>query len=220
MKKAFSMLELVFVIVVIGILAATIIPRTQTNPLQEAGIQLLSHIRYTQHLALLDNQYKADDSNWYKKRWQLVFSSAAAANNVPAYTIFADTAGDSTGDANPSEIAKNPENTTQYMTGGYPGANSLNITHVDFNGMKKLNLGMSYGVTDYSLSGGCSNSRIAFDNMGRPMQGDQSTMNGAYFAGTQRLITSDCNVTITDGTNNLVITIRPETGYASIVQYK
>ena len=57
MKKAFTMLELVFVIVVIGILAAAIIPSTRTNPAQEAAIQLLSDIRYTQHLAMIDDKY-------------------------------------------------------------------------------------------------------------------------------------------------------------------
>jgi len=60
--------------------------------------------------------------------------------------------------------------------------------------------------------------RIAFDSAGRPLQGDQASMTSPY--GNARLITTDCNVTISDGTNNLVIVIRPETGYASIVQYQ
>jgi len=218
MKKAFTMLELIFVIAIVGILAAVILPRTQTNPLQEAGAQLLSHIRYTQHLAFVDEKFDTNDSNWYKKRWQLVFSSAAEANNQPAYTIFSDTAGSSTGGANVSEIALNPQNSSELMTGGYTGANALDITDPAFNGMKKLNLGMSYGVTSFNLSGGCNNNRIAFDSVGRPMQGDQSTMTSPY--GNSRLITNDCNVTISDGTNNLVIVVRPETGYASIVQYQ
>lgn len=68
MRKAFTMIELVFVIVVIGILAAVIIPNTRTNPLQEAAIQLLSHIKYTQHLAMTDDTYDENDPNWYKKR--------------------------------------------------------------------------------------------------------------------------------------------------------
>jgi prepilin-type N-terminal cleavage/methylation domain-containing protein len=217
MKKAFTLLEMVFVLVVIGILAAVVLPRTKGNSLQDAGIQLLSHIRYTQHLALIDSKFDANDRNWFKKRWQLVFSSSAAANNQPAYTIFADTAGNSTGDANSSEIALNPQNSTQYMTGGYPGANALDINHDDFNGMKKLNLGMSYGVTSVTLSGGCSNSRIAFDNLGRPMKGDQSSMNGAYT--NSRLITQDCLITLSNGNENLIISIRPETGYANIIQF-
>ena len=222
MKKAFTMIELVFVLVVIGILAATIIPRVQTNPLQEAGVQLVSHIRYTQHLALIDDKYDAGDANWFKKRWQIVFgNSAAEAGGVPAYTIFSDTAGSSTGNVNPTEVARNPENSIQYMTGGYSGSSLLDIRDTAFNGMKKLNLGMSYGVTSITLDGGCANGRISFDHFGRPMEGDQHTMTGSYLAPTQRLIVADCNVTLAHSNgNSLIITIRPETGYTDITQYQ
>ena len=209
------MIELIFVLVVIGILIAVILPSTRRNPLQEAAVQLQSHIRYTQHLALVDDKFDASDSNWYKKRWQIVFSEGAEANYQPAYTIFSDTAGSSTGNVNATEVARNPENPSQYMTGGYSGATALDITNSNFNGMKRLNLGMKYGVTSVNLSGGCSDLRIAFDHLGRPLQGDQSTMTGAYSAGTQRLITSDCNVTLSDGTSSITLTIRPETGYVN-----
>lgn len=74
MRKAFTMIELVFILVVIGILAATIIPRTRTNPVQEAAIDLVSKIRYTQHLALINDKYDAADNVWFKNRWQIVFA--------------------------------------------------------------------------------------------------------------------------------------------------
>ena len=71
MKKAFTLLELIFVIVVIGILVAVILPKTRTNPLEEATQKLLSYIKYTQHLSLIDDKYDKLSPNWYKKRWQL-----------------------------------------------------------------------------------------------------------------------------------------------------
>lgn len=74
LKKAFTLLELVFVIVVIGILAAVIIPRTKTNNNAEAATKLISMIRYTQHLAIVNDKYNAKDINWYKKRWQIMFT--------------------------------------------------------------------------------------------------------------------------------------------------
>ncbi len=73
MRKAFTLLELVFVLVVIGILAAVIIPNTRTNPVREAAVQLVSHIRYTQHLAMVDDKFDAANANWYRDRWQIVF---------------------------------------------------------------------------------------------------------------------------------------------------
>ncbi len=216
LRSAFTMLELIFVIVVIGILAASIIPSTKTNPLREAAIQLLSDIRYTQHLAMVDDKYNSNDAEWYKGRWQIVFSNNVKTNNQEAYTIFSDTPIYS-GDPTVTEIAKNPQNNNLLMSGGYTGTVKLDINHNSFIGMKKLNIGMSYGVDSVNLSGGCANARVSFDHLGRPLTGDQSTMTGPYSAGTQRLITSNCIITLihADG-NELNISIQPETGYARI----
>ena len=224
-STAFSMLELVFVIVVIGILAATIIPQTKTNPLQEAAIQLASHIKYTQHLAMMDDRYDTSHKDagtnkviWYKERWQLVFTSSIDSDGKEAYTIFSDRLGDSTGEPNVGEIAKNPENSKQLMTGGYSGADVLDYNDPDFEGMKKLNLGNAYNVTSVLLGGGCQANwkRISFDHLGRPFQGRQSSMISAYNIGsTQRLIRTVCTVTLNDGSDNAVISIEPETGYVN-----
>ncbi|MBT5934159.1 prepilin-type N-terminal cleavage/methylation domain-containing protein [Sulfurimonas sp.] len=218
MKKAFTMIEFVFVIVVIGIIAAVVIPSIRTNPLQEAAIQLLSHIKYTQHLAMVDDKYDASDADWYKGRWQLVFSNSKFTDYVPAYTIFADRDWGSGygGDAIENEMAKNPENSNQVMTGGYGSTAAIDYTNAGYKGMKKLNLGKSYGVLGVNLDGGCKKSRIAFDHLGRPLQGDQSSMTGPYSAGSQRLIVADCNVTLSNESDQVSIIIRPETGYSSI----
>jgi prepilin-type N-terminal cleavage/methylation domain-containing protein len=73
-KSAFTMLELVFVIVVIGILAMAIIPRMDRDTVYEAAEQLVSHIKYTQHLAMTDNVYDHNDPNWYQNRWRITFN--------------------------------------------------------------------------------------------------------------------------------------------------
>jgi len=218
MRKAFTMLELVFVIVVAGILAAVILPRTDTNPVREAAIQLLSHMRYTQHLAMVDDKFDANNNKWFKERWQLIFSNGAETDYQEAYSIFADTAGTSTGNVNPSEVALNPSNSNELMSGGFSGAaNSLDITHNDFSGMAKLNLGRSYGITSVTFTGGCSTARrLAFDHLGRPIQGSLDSTTSAYHTTSQRLVVSDCNITISNGTNSESIIVTPETGYAYI----
>jgi len=213
MKKAFTLLELVFVIVVVGVLSAIMIPKTERNPLREATVQLLSDIRYTQHLAIIDDKFDAQDTDWFQKRWQILFGKNVNSNSQWAYTIFSDTSGTSTGDANEAEIALNPMNPNRRMTGGYTGAKALDYNDEDFVGMKKLNLGSSYGIDDIQFSCG---QRLAFDHIGRPMSGDQSTMTGAYHSGSDRLLKKDCTITLIKGAKHTTITIRPETGYANI----
>ena len=211
MKKAFTMIELVFVIVVIGILAAVIIPSTRTNPVQEAAIQLLSHIKYTQHLAMVDDKYDASITQWEKGRWQMVFSTNANgfSDNRYAYTIFSDS-GAYGGSASFGEVAKNPENSNQIMTGGY-ATGTMDITDSSFLGMRKLNLGLSYGISTVQLSGGCNGVHITFDSLGRPLDGTHTSSTSSH-----ALITSDCNLTISNGSESASIIIRPETGYASV----
>ena len=73
------MLELIIVIVVAGILAAVMIPRLERDNLREAANQLVRHIQYTQHLAMVDDVYNAGDTNWYKNRWSIDLCSRAYA---------------------------------------------------------------------------------------------------------------------------------------------
>lgn len=74
-KKAFTMIELIMIIVVVGILAVAVIPRVDRDTLVEATNQVASHVRYTQHLAMLDNKYDPRDSNWYRNRWKITFNN-------------------------------------------------------------------------------------------------------------------------------------------------
>lgn len=74
-KKAFTMIELIMIIVVVGILAVAVIPRVDRDTLVEATNQVASHVRYTQHLAMLDNKYNPRDSNWYRNRWKITFNN-------------------------------------------------------------------------------------------------------------------------------------------------
>ena len=187
MKKAFTMLELVFVIVVIGILAALILPRTKTNPVQESAVDLLSKIRYTQHLALVDDQYDstnsindATHSAWYRNRWQISFNG----NKYSVTRLKIDKT---------REYAKDPSN----------GGASL----------KDVDLNKKYNVT---VTADCNgSSTVSFDYLGRPIAGDLSGATGAY-SGFTLVQSNNCNITVDNGDENATISIAPETGYAKI----
>ena len=65
------MIELIIVIVIAGILAAVMIPRLERDNLREAANQLVRHIQYTQHLAMVDDVYDASKTSWYQDRWTI-----------------------------------------------------------------------------------------------------------------------------------------------------
>lgn len=210
MKKAFTMIEFVFVILVVGTIAAVIIPRTESTRLQEAAIQLISHIRYTQHLALVDDKYDSTDPIWYKRRWQLIFGKSAFTDNEVSYTIFSDRLATASGNPDLSEIAVNPMDPTRRLTGGHSG--TIHVYDDALSVTKEMNLGLTYGIQSYKLSGGCANARLSFDYLGRPITGNLSSMNAPYQEG--RLITQRCNITLTSEEGSITIAVEPETGYA------
>ncbi|WP_295055845.1 prepilin-type N-terminal cleavage/methylation domain-containing protein [Sulfuricurvum sp.] len=72
MKRfAFTLLELVFVIIVIGILAVLAMPDFKSNQLQQAAEQVANHIRYTQHLAMIDDKFDPTDATWFQDKWAI-----------------------------------------------------------------------------------------------------------------------------------------------------
>lgn len=222
MKKAFTLLELVFVIAVVGILAAIIIPNTRTNPLREAAIQLVSHIRYTQHLAMIDDKFDVTNAKWYRGMWTILFNSDAASNNLKAYTIMSDrpnALGNYNGNSNETETAKDPSVSGKVLSGGLTGStNALDFTHPSYNGVKSLNLGSTYGITDVIFNSDCQfngSTRVSFDHLGRPLIGKLLSYTSPYV--NNRMLTQQCRITLVDFDANVSIAIEPETGYAHIL---
>lgn len=231
MKKAFTMLELVFVIVVVGILSFMAASRFERNTLQEAADQLVGHIRYTQHLAMADDKFKPEESLWFMRRWTLRFQqnlvyTTLAPNNtyndVWAYTIFTDLPNYTGHNPDLLGMAKNPENQNQYLSGGYD--NTLHVENIAT--MKSLRLGDNFGVKDVTFGGGCRSNvlYLHFDYLGRPMNSFPTTKPYELAAaGWHKLLTSQCLITLCDQdcTNvtakKISIAIEPETGFAHIL---
>lgn len=73
------MIELIIVIVVAGILAAVMIPRLERDNLREAANQVVRHIQYAQHLAMMNDVYDDGNNNWYQNRWTIDLCGTAYA---------------------------------------------------------------------------------------------------------------------------------------------
>lgn len=223
MKKAFTMLELVVVIVVIGILAAMAIPRLERDNLAEAVDQIVSHIRYTQHLAMQDNKFDASVEKWFKRRWTLSFNEGGfcdSKNTDWTYSVYFDGVGKFTGNLNSiDEVARDPQDPSKIMSAGW---DSGSLGGGCQNASNKYNITKKFGITNIDFSNGCgaaNTTSISFDEFGRPMQKASTTgTTGGAQRGYDRILVSgnNCFISISTADRNATIYISPETGFARV----
>ena len=192
MRKSFTLFEAIIVIVVIGILAAVAMPRLETDNLQEAADKMISAIRYTQHLALIDNKYipnknfsnfpndiqkEKETKFWFKGWWCFYLrdfngdsSTANDSLSGPDITIFSDTPSANNNNLynkNPSksEIAKDPQ--TGKLACGHKFDSGFKEKDID----RSYNLNISYNISKIVVNSKCKSRdslKIYFDDLGRP----------------------------------------------------
>ncbi len=201
-RVAFTMIELVMVIVVLGILAALAMPRLDRDIRQEAADNILSAIRYTQHLALTDNKHKFNRTDWQKALWQIRFPTSGSGS----YTIGTNMDYDTNIDAD--EAAVDPSNGKIMHSTATNASPNIDIT-------KK------YGINSITFNGCAGQSassamHIAFDNLGRPHRGVTQGATNIYATYVNN---GNCQITFDAPAfdSSFIIEIKQETGYAHIV---
>lgn len=85
-SRAFTIPELIIVILVVGILALIALPKASKDPLPLAVDQVMTDIRYTQRLAMNDSMVDPTDETWPMRRWRIDFTSSPAGDL--GYSIF------------------------------------------------------------------------------------------------------------------------------------
>lgn len=177
MKKAFTLIELVFVMVVLGILTFALWPKKQPTQAFEAARQIVAHIRYTQHLALNDDKFATHTDgtssiaiDWYKRLWRITFSNPEVVppgcrNGGWRYAVYQNIAGDLSDGGQPNgtvEAASNPAQAGKVLSACYSGLST--------NTSDELNLGQTYKIETIDFSQFATDSRIQgiiFDELGR-----------------------------------------------------
>lgn len=213
-RSGFTLLELIFVITIIAVLAAAAMFyfRSGDNELIQATNQLARHIRYAQHLALMDDRFDPSDdvnsSKWYGERWRIRFY------DTDYYVIFSDRDNKGGDPDGTKEIAIDPFDKDRL--GRRNGQDiTQSITHLRAN----------YNTAIQSISCDIGNGAqqniplsIVFDNKGRvyatPPRYDETTL-GAY----ERLVRQNgCIITLRhlDTREEKGIIIHPETGFVEI----
>ena len=205
-KAGFTMIELVFVIVVLGILASLAMGRMERDLSQEASETVLSHIRLTQQLALSDNKHRTDNNpNWQKAYWQIDFDCTVSCRYIVSSDINLD------GSIIKEESAIDPTD----------GKYIFNDNSGDTEMSDKVILSDKFGVNSITPSAGCNDRKsmatnrdsIAFDYLGRPHV-DINISTNTF----SQIMPTDCNLTFDMlSSDSFTITIESETGHAFIV---
>ena len=214
-KSAFTMIELVFVIVILGILSSLAMGRMDRDLEQEAANTILSHIRLTQQLALNDNKHRVvHDDKWQQAYWRFEYGKC---RRVDAYYYRVGSDVDRNGKIKKNESAINPSNGKYLYT-------SNTCDNLANNESPTVLLGKKFGIRNITGLGSCNKVKhIAFDYLGRPhhqlasyAQADFSK----YIYKNCRLrfemstdINNDGEINIEDSFN---IIIESETGHAYI----
>ena len=213
------MLELVVVIVVIGIIAAAALPRINDDHIAEAADQVMSHIRYTQHLAMQDSKFDPTDANWFKKRWSITFTRASFCGGKSEwrYSVYHDDR-NVTGNLNSAnEVARDPSDPSKFMSSGWAGISKANCA----NASSKYNLARKFGITNVELRGVCRDGNlqtISFDEFGRPMRSVSTPGGGGAARGYDRLVYNgqNCQIVLSTAKRTATITVTPETGFLQV----
>jgi len=201
-KKSFSLLELLFIIVIIAIVSLSFFPKNIKNDLNLAASKIIIHLKNTRFQAMIDNKFNHDDEFWFRERWTLKFQNCQKSIGGLYYVVYSDT--NHGGHINKGETLKDPL-TQKWLYSNYDCEASSNES-------KDILLTKEYGVTKVNIS--CNNTST-IGQLSFGYDGQVYTKLGTKSIDTYKyLLKETCNISLYDKSNNKVtISIEPNTGY-------
>lgn len=197
-KKSFSLLELIFAIVLLSIVIITIIPKNNTSKLQIATDKIILYLNYIRYIAFIDDKEHIDDNEWERKRWSLKFQKCSKKQDGIYFVVFSDISG-GTSHFKKAETMKDPLNQKQLYV-----QSDCNPKEDE---SKNVLLTKEFGIKDIKVS--CNNTstigQIAFGKDGKVY---------SRLGENIKQIDKQCIIKLFDNNNNFTqIAIEANTGY-------
>lgn len=157
-KRGFSLLELIFAILLIALITSFIVYKKFDNSLDIAAKRVLLYLKYTRHKALIDDRFDPNDDEWSKKRYSFRLRRCNNKSGI-YYTIHSDK--NANGHITKEETLKDP------LTGKY--IYSANTCNEVSSNSKYVLLTKLFSIVDAKISCNDTSSLglISFGNDGR-----------------------------------------------------
>jgi hypothetical protein len=202
MKKSFTLIELIFTLIIIAIIIIAALPKQQISNLDLAANRVVLYLKHTRYLAFVDNKYNPTDDMWYKKRWTLKFQNCSSSIGGLYFLVYSDM--NQNGYISKDECAKDPI-TSRYLYSNWD-------CNANTDESKYILLTKEYGVTKVDIS---CNSTSTIGSISFGDNGDVYSRLGTVPEDIERyLLDKACQITLYDKLNNsVVIQIEPTTGF-------
>ncbi len=219
-RKAFTMIELIVVIVLIAILAKYSAPRFKRDTRVEAINHILTMIRYTQNLSLHDTKYSDSNTTWQRSYWRFHIYSCTNSSGI-FYKIGTDK--DFNKGINRAESAIDPSNNKYTFWDTRKPCPKNSSDALSYHVSPNIFLTQKYGINKatfkpcniYKNSITSSSKYIGFDNFGRPIKSYIASIRPNYLGH----VIGSCEIKfefIDSAISPFTIVIEPETGYTHL----
>ena len=90
MKRSFTLLELILMIVLLGFLYTSFIPKVKVSKIDNLTNRLVLYLKQTRYQSLINDKFSNSDNLWHKKRWTLKFFRCRETIGGIYYVIYSD----------------------------------------------------------------------------------------------------------------------------------
>ncbi|QDF29969.1 type II secretion system protein [Halarcobacter anaerophilus] len=159
MKRSFSLLELILIILLLSICYYSFFIKIDKNNLEDAANRIVLYLKQTRYQALVDSKEAYDNKLWHKKRWTFKFFRCKQSIGGIYYIIYSDE--NMKGHPNIDEAISDPLTNKKIY--------SSNSCETNSNTSKYVLLTKEYGISDVNISCNMTSSlgQISFGNDGK-----------------------------------------------------